>query len=398
MRAPSPSRTRVRGALALAAAALLGGCVLLPPPPPGYSNPLLVSQVIRVLRVDEPSPAFYRERARLEAMGPELDAVLLGLVDDPSVDENVRGNALLLLADRRPPGTLALLRRHLAANASETVRVAAIRGLQRFAPDSAGARNALRAAVGDASAAVRLNVLQRMDVEDAPLVRGLLRREGDAQVRTIAGQLLAFLEARGAPLGRDSRGDLRAIAPEGSPQLVFHPTWTDTLRGVDVGSLWVELPNASLLPLAQEVLVVEGVVPAYFDPTRTAVVYEAAREVRVRDLVGGGTVSMGPGLAPRAIPFTRYFVFAREVPEGRVTGRDGVTVALYHLFRGSFAGGEPVRVGALEAQMHPAVLGGASPVRVMVVGEAREGLVLRAPGMSPVPLPGPVFGAPAPPR
>jgi hypothetical protein len=156
---------------------------------------------------------------------------------------------------------------------------------------------------------------------------------------------------------------------------------------VEAGALWIELPNASLLPLAQGVEVVGRVVPAFFDPSRTAVVFEAGREIRVRDLRTGGTTVIGPGIAPRAIPFTPYFVFAREVQGGRVEERDGGTIALYHLFLGAFAGGEPRRVGGLEARMHPSLRGGASPVRVMVVGEGRDGFVLRAPEMTPVPLP-----------
>ena len=57
--------------------------------------------MVRILDVDEPSPAYFRERARLEVMGPELDAVLIGLVEDEGVDENVRANAVILLAEKR---------------------------------------------------------------------------------------------------------------------------------------------------------------------------------------------------------------------------------------------------------------------------------------------------------
>lgn len=397
MRASSILRILPRSALALAGAALLGGCVLGGrAPSPGYGNPLLVNQVTRILKVDEPSPAFYRERARLEAMGPEVDAVLFALAVDATVDESVRANALVLLADRRAAGALTLLRREVASSPSDAVRAAAVQGLQRFALQAPEARTALRAAIGDPAASVRLNVLQRLDVEDAPLVRAQLAREPDPQVRTIARQLVELLEARGAPLVRDPRGDLRPLAREGAPQLVFHPTWTDTLAEVEAGALWVELPNSTLVPLAQGVEVVRRVVPAFFDPTRTAVVYEAGREVFVRDLHTGGTRALGAGVAPRAIPFTGHFVFAREVPGGRVEGPDGGTVALYHLFRASFQGGAPVRVGAIEAHLHPLRRGGSSPVRVMVVGEGPGGFMLRAPGMTAVPLPGPVL-APGPP-
>lgn len=396
---PAPVRLRLplRGALALAAAALLGGCVPgATAGGAGYGHPIVVGQVVRILRVDEPSPAFYRERARLEAMGPELDRILLGLALDPAVDENVRANALILLADRRTPGVMPLLRRELAASPSDVVRAAAVQGLQRYAAESHEARNALRAAIGDPAAMVRLNVLQRLDVEDAPLVRAQLEREPDGQVRTIARQLLELLEARGASLVRDPRGDLRAAARDGAPQLVFHPTWRDTVSGLEAGALWVELPNASLVPVAQGVEVVERIVPAFFDPTRSAVVYEAGREIFVREVGSGSTRSFGAGIAPRAIPFTGHFVFAREAAGGRVQEDDGTTVALYHLYLASFAGGAPQRMGSVEAHLHPAVRGGSSPLRVMVVAEGRGGFVLRAPGMTPVALPGPLL-APAPP-
>ena len=398
MRAPSPYRILPRSVLALAGAAVLGGCVLLGgTQPPGYGNPLLVGQVVRILDVDEPSPAFYRERARLEAMGPELDQVLFALAYDASVDESVRANALVLLADRRAPGIYPMLRRQLVASPSDAVRAAAVEGLQRFVPDSAGARNAIRAAIGDPAAAVRLNVLQRLDVEDAPLVRAQLAREPDAQVRTIAGQLLELLEARGAPLLRDDRGDLRALVRDGTPQIVFHPAWMDAPTGVESGALWVELPGASLVPLAQGVEVVGQVVPAFFDPTRAVVVYEAGREIRLRELRTGNTTVVGPGIAPRAIPFTDFFVFAREVDDARTTLRDGSVVVRYQLFRGSFSSGDAALVGVFEAILHPARWGGASPVRTMVVGEGRDGFVLRAQGMTPVPLPGPMITPPVPP-
>lgn len=385
-----PLLRTVRGALALAGLAVLGGCVFLQPSaPPRYGNRLFVNQVIRILDVEEPSPAYYRERARLEVMGPELDAVLIGLVEDEARDDNVRANSILFLADRRAPGTMHLLRRQLASSPSDMVRWAAVRGLQRFAVDSAGARNALRAAAGDPSPLVRLTVLERLDVEDAPLIRALLAREADPRVRTIARQLLELLEARGARLVRDARGDLRTSGREDAPQIVFHPTWRDSLNGVEVGGLWVEMPgSATLVPLAQEVEVVDDVVPAFFDISRSVVAYEVGREIRIRDLRGGGTRLVGPGVAPRFIPFTDHVVYVRARPDGVVPMDDGATV-VYDVVRVPLLGGEPQVIGALQALVRSGVRSGASPVRWMVVGEAPNGFVLRAPGISEFVLPGP---------
>lgn len=388
-----------RGALALAGLAALGGCVLMQPSaPPRYGNRLFVNQVVRILDVEEPSPAYYRQRARLEVMGPELDAVLIGLVEDDTQDENVRANSVILLADRRAAGSMQLLRRQLMASPSDMVRVAAVHGLQRFAADSAGARNALRAAAGDPSALVRLNVLQKLDVEDAPLIRGLLAREEDARVRTIARQLLELLEARGARLVRDPRGDLRTSGREEAPQIVFHPTWRDSLGDVEVGALWVEIPGATgLVPLAQEVEVVDDVVPAFFNVERTLVVFEAGGEIRVRDLRSGATRTVGAGVAPRIIPFTDQIVFVRPVPGTVAAAGDAATVR-YDVVRAGLAGGAPEVIGQLEATVRPDVHASASPVRWMVVGEARNGgFVLRAPGVTPFELPGP-YEAPQAPR
>lgn len=395
---PGPIRRMARSALALAGLGVLGGCWFGGRGQPGsrFGNPVLINEVVRILNVEEPSPAYYRERARLEGLGPQLDSVLVALVGNENADDHVRANAADLLADRGVPGTVDLLRRQLTTSSSVVLRARAVRVLQRFAADSAGARDALRAAATDRSATVRLNVLQRLDVEDAPLVRSVLAREGDAQVRTIARQLLELLEARGAPLVRDARGDLRTSGREDAPQIVFHPTSTDTASRLEVGGLWVELPNAqSLVPLAQDVEVVDEVVPAFFDPARAIIVYESGREVRVRDLRSGDTRSLGPGLAPRVIPFTESVVFVREVP-GTQRPESGASIVEYDVLRASFSAGGPEVIGRLRAHVDPTIHRGASPVRWMVVGEARNGFVLRAPGLvEPFVLPGP-FEAPPP--
>jgi hypothetical protein len=388
----------VRGALALAGLASLGGCALMQPSaPPRYGNRLFVNQVVRILDVDEPSPAFFRERARLEVMGPELDAVLIGLVEDESQDDNVRANSVILLADRRAYGSMHLLRRQLASSPSDMVRAAAVRGLQRFAPDSAGARNALRAAAGDPSPLVRLNVLSRLDVEDAALIRALLAREDDPRVRTIARQLLELLEARGARLVRDPRGDLRTSGREGAPQIVFHPTWRDTLAEVEIGGLWVDMPGATtLVPLAQGVEVVGEVVPAFFDVARSVVAYETGGEIRIRDLRTGGTRVVGAGTAPRVIPFTDHIVYVQPRPDGYKPVGDAATVT-YDVVRASLVSGAPEVIGQMEARVRPQVHAGASPVRWMVVGDTPNGFVLRGPGLTTFKLPGP-YETPAPQR
>ncbi len=384
--------------LALAALlVLLGGCasVFRRTPPPSFGYQRLYVESVRVLDVDEPDPAYYRARARLEVMGRELDEVLTAIIHDGTLGENIRANAVTLLADRRGFNAVDVLRRLLVSSNADPVRAAAVVGLKRFAADSAGVRNALRGALSDPSSRVRLGALQGMDVEDAPAIRLLLTKEDDGQVRTVARQLLTLFEARGAALARDERGDLRTAGDDTVPRIVFHPQWADTLASLKAGALWVELPGHSdLVPLAQEVEVVDDVVPAFFDAQRSSVVYEAGREIRIRDLRSGQTRTVSAGIAPRLLPFTERFVFVREVPGSRRPLPDGSTEVEYAVMRAAFAGGAPETVGTLRANIRGTRYGAASPARVMVVGEGREGFELRGPGIRTFILPGPTENAP----
>ncbi|HYJ81087.1 MAG TPA: HEAT repeat domain-containing protein [Longimicrobiaceae bacterium] len=395
--APQSDVRRPARLLALGAAlVLLAGCggLLSRTPPPRYGMQRLYYETARVLDVDEPDPAFYRQRARLQVMGRELDGVLIELITDPSVKESVRANAVTLLADRGGFNAVGVLRRLLVTSNEEPVRAAAVVGLQRFAADSPGVRNALRAAISDPSARVRLGALQGLDVEDAPAIRAMLPKEDDGRVRVVARQLLTLFEARGAALARDERGDLRTAGDDTVPRIVFHPVTSDTAGGVSVGALWVELPEGKgLVPLAQEVEVVDGVVPAFFDATRRSVVFEADRRIHIRDLLSGETREVSAGVAPRLMPFTDGFVYLREVPGSRREVQ-GATEVDYAVMRAAFAGGPPETVGRLSAVIRADRHHGASPVRTVVVGEARDGFVLRGTDLTGFVLPGPLEGAP----
>jgi hypothetical protein len=395
-----PGRTvRNRGALAralpLAAAGAMAACgafQTVPLPAPVR----LSAEVSQILNTDGPTPDFYRDRSRLETMGAELDQVLVDLVNDGSASETVRANAEILLADRRSPLAESVLRRALLGSGNETVRTGAVLGLQRLAPESEAARNAIRAAIGDPSPQVRLNVIQALDVEDAPLLRSLLAEEDDPQVTIIARQLLGLLEARGAPLQRDRTGDYRTTGSDSTPRIVFHPTRVDTLAGVASGALWVEVPGRTLVPLAQEVEAVGGVVPAFFDPHGERVVFETHREVQIRDLRDGTTRVVGPGVAPRPIPFTDRFVFLREAPVPRVETPRG-TLITYDVLRVPFADARAETLGRLRALARPDLYGNASAVRRVEVGEVRDGFVLRGEGIeAPFLLPNPFEGAQRP--
>jgi len=367
--------TRAARLAALAVALALPGCEsLLRRTPPGQQpQPIerLTADVVRVLDVDDPSPAFYRRRARLEVMGPELDRILAQLIESRDTKDNVRANAVTLLADRAGPGSAAVLRRVLIERGDDQVRAAAAAGLQRFVSDSPAVKAAIRASLRDPSERVRLAALQGMDVEDVEYIRAMIPREENRQVRAVARQLLTLFEARGAPLLRDPRGDLRTTGDDSVPRIVFHPTGSGGADGSVAGALWVELPGGrQLVPLAPRTEVAADVVPAFFDPQRRVVVFEGDGQVQVRDLRTGATRSVGAGIAPRPIPFTDRFVFLRVDGGGE-----------YTVLRSTFSGGPAEAIGSLRASPRAA--------RTLVVGEATDGFVLRGEGVTPFVLPGP---------
>lgn len=386
----TPSLPLARRALALLSLAALPACWHgQAPAVPAPQR--LAAEVRGILAEERPSARFYRDRSRLERMGAEIDPVLVSLVDDPEADGTVRTNALLLLADRRSPAAVPVLRRVVLTADDADLRATAVQGLQRFAAESPEAANGIRAAIDDPSRKVRLTVLQALDVEDVALIRALLRREEDSQVRGVAKALVALAESRGAPLPPEGDGTYRSTAPDGEPQIVFQPSWTDTLARISVGALWVQLPGERLVPLAQRVEVVAGVVPAFFSQDRAAVVYEAEREVRVRDLKAGTTRVLGAGIAPRPIPFTDRFVFLEERLRARRPVDQG-TEMTYQVVSAGFVPGALERLGTLVAIARPDRNANASPVRWMVVGETPEGFVLRGERISPFLLPNPFEG------
>jgi hypothetical protein len=386
----NPRTSFARRALALLSLAALSACWhgqarSVPAPQ------RLTAEVRTILAQERPSARFLRDRSRLERMGAEIDPVLVSLVDDPEADLTVRSNALLLLADRRSPAAVPVLRRVVVTAEDAELRSAAVQGLQRFAAESRQAANGIRAAIDDPSRQVRLTVLQALDVEDVALIRALLRREEDAQVRSVAKALVALAESRGAPLPPEGDGTYRSTAQDNEPQIVFQPSWTDTVAGIAVGALWVQLPGDRLVPLAQRVEVVAGVVPAFLSPDRSAVVYEAEREVRVRDLKTGATRVLGAGLAPRPIPFADRFVYVEERLRARRQVEQG-TEMTYQVVLAGFAPGPLERLGTLVAITRADRHANASPVRWMVVGETPEGFVLRGERISPFLLPNPFEG------
>jgi hypothetical protein len=340
----------------------------------------LTTRVRALLGGDErASVDFRRARLELEELGPDVDTILVSIAYDRTVRPVIRANALMLLAERRVPAALTTLQWALFNSNHELVREAAVLGLNRYANESLEAQNAIRSAVADPSPRVRLNALQSLDVHDINAIRSLLRTERHPLVREIAVQYLAISESRGAPLLADETGMVRTAAPDHQPRLVFRPESVEPETKLARGQLGLEAPDGSYLPLAYDVEMVNNVLPAFLSPDRTVVVMETARSIVLRDLAERHAIYLGPGIAPRAIPFSDAFVYLRELPAAQRRTAEGVEMH-YEVFRATFNGLAPTRLGELTVLSRADSPSPLSPVRWMAVGEMPEGWVLKVEG------------------
>jgi hypothetical protein len=357
----------------------LGACSLRPPTIPVPGPVELTSRVRSLLSTDDRSPTEYRRaRVELEQLGPQVDNVLLELAHDRRARPVARANALILLAERRVEGALAALRWALLTDDDELVRSAAVMGLYRLVPDYPEAANAIRSAVADPSPNVRLNALQALDVVDIQTIRSLLRVEPEPAVRVVAQQLLMMAEARGAPLVIEE-GVYRSAARDWEPRLIYRPWSFDENFEFAVGALGVELIDGRVIPLASDVELARGVLPAFFNLERTAVVIEAARIIHIRDFERREAIYVGHGIAPRPIPLSDEFLFLRELAEERFESDEGTELA-YEIVKSDFNGLAPERLGSFRVLARPEQTGYLSPVRWMTIGESMEGWALRVDG------------------
>jgi hypothetical protein len=367
----------------------LSACGFTPRSIPVPSPSGLTARVWALLGSDENSPIdFHRARMELEQLGPEIDTILINLAADADARPVARANALLLLAERRVPAALPTLQGALLGSQDETIREAAVLGLNRFVTESAEAQAAVRLALNDPSPRVRLNALQSLDVHDVGAVRALVRTERHALVLAIATQYLAISESRGAPLSAGADGVFRTAGWEGEPRLAYYPDSVDTVAGIARGHVRLEVPEERLdVVLAYDVQMAHGVLPAFFSPDRNWVVVETGRSIMLRDRARRETIFLEGGIAPRAIPFSDAFLYLRQraAPQNASPRPDPVTV--YEVCRVDFEEPQPQCIGEMRvatAMDGPLPL---SPVRWMTVGETGEGWVLRVDGQ-------PVFEAP----
>jgi len=135
--------------------------------------------------------------------------------------------------------------------------------------------------------------------------------------------------------------------------------------------------------------VVAGVVPVFFSLDESAVVYEQDRHVFVRELGSGATRDLGPGIAPRPLPFTDDFVYLRLDPARSGELRERMRLS-YDVLRASFhTAAEPAVLGQLGAFAEMGQHGNYSPARWLQVVEKDGQYTLEAVGADTFRLPDP---------
>jgi len=362
-----------------------------------------------------------RERlAALDALADSLrnlDRQLARIVEDSTAHPVVRANAIALLGERHATSELGAFWTALE-DRDPRVRASAARALEGIIVlDQSGAIRLLRRALRDREPVVQAEALRSLGDADVDLLRAYLDSGPRPELARIATDLIRSAEERGAPLraiasrpavsragagdaarpGRDALAKHASAGATGfvlertaasGPRLEFRATRTWPQWDAAVGELVVTPPGGAPVSVSSEVEVVGRVVPAFFSPDGRYLVYEAARQIRVRDLAGGDERVVGPGIAPRVVPFSDSFVFLREIPGQRQEGRDKIDIA-YTVYHAAFAGGEPRSMGEIRAVLRMDKRGMYSPVRWMRVREREGVFVLEGESMGTFVLPDP---------
>jgi hypothetical protein len=329
-----------------------------------------------------------------ERTGWELTDTLAEIIEDRALHPQLRANAVWLLGKMHAVQPVAQLK-PLLEDPDERVRLAVVAAAGESLPDRhESAMAVLRHALNDPSPDVQARVLEAMTDRDIDLLRAWLRRPPVTQLIPIVQDLVAAAEERGAPLEPDASGVLQRTSPVGHT-LTFRPVKQWPEWRIAYGELALRTAQNATVVLGNDLEVVQDVVPAFFSGDGRFLVYEKARRIIVREMATGTERTLGRGIAPRPIPFTEDFVFAREIEDARTEERAGSRLQ-YELVRESFAmlandtTGEII--GLMATNVSFDVAGAASPVRWMRVQEKSDGsgFQLTGQGFDPVALPGPM--------
>jgi hypothetical protein len=323
--------------------------------------------------------------------GLALADTLADIAEESTVHPVLRANAIAILGRLRTPRHLIVIQ-PLLEDPDERIRLAAVGAAREFLavrPESA--MRLLSIAAMDSSLAVQARTLEAVTDRDVELLRAWMRRGPAPALEPVLQQMIAVAEERGAPLEPDTATRVLVRRGPNGGTLRFRPAQEWPQWQIAVGRL--ELQNArGTITLGERVEVVRNVIPAFFSRDGEFLVYEEQREIFVVDMATAAKRGVGPGLAPRALPFTDDFAYARLVPDSATELRSGARLE-YELVRGAFAPSTSSESGVLTriaVNISFDVAGGASPLRWMRIRETADGsgFELAGPGIATVPLPG----------
>src|SRR5688500_13932682 len=320
------------------------------------------------------------ERIEMRVGGFEFIERLGAVVEDTTAPWLVRLNAIRVLENRRAVGEIAAFGVAMKAS-DERVRIASVAAMREFLGMNAlGARQILVMGLEDPSPRVQTAALQVLADRDVGLLRDYLARTKNAELRTIALDLVRAAEERGAPLVPDANGNIERTTSNGT-KLTYRPTTRWPAWDASVGTLIVTPPGTKAVTVANGVEVVGDAVPAVFTSDGTTLVYEVNRTIHAHNLTTGADVKLADGIAPRILPFTTDVIYFVEARDKRMQTSDGFGVR-YDAYRIPAAGGTAVAVGQFGANIRNAVKGNYSAVRWSRIDEQDGEFYLAGPNIT----------------
>lgn len=321
-------------------------------------------------------------------LGHEFGERLAAVISDTTAPVLVRVNAVMLMSDRRDPEHFGAFLDALAAR-DDRLRAAAIVGMRNYIGPFKSALGLIQTGLSDPSPLVQAKTLEVLSDLDTDLLRNYIKTAPNAELRSIASELIRTGEERGATLVPvDTLGTLERNSPTGV-KLTYRPQKRWLNWSASVGELWITHGKSAPVKISDRVEVVKNVIPAFLDAEGEYLVYEANRQIHVRELKSGSERVVGAGVAPRPYPFTDSFIFLRE---SRTQDKYMGGSVSYDFVRQPFAreaSGDVVATATVDTRIE--VAGNYSPVRWARVREESGIFYFSGEGVEPVRLPNP-FG------
>jgi hypothetical protein len=238
----------------------------------------------------------------------------------------------------------------------------------------------------DPELGIQAKALQELRDRDLELLRYYIARNPPAALREIAEQTIYNSLAWGAPLQPEADGTLRRVTPSGV-EVVLRPDTSYPRYDLVIGTVSVVAPGHAPRVIADSVEAVATVIPAVVDATGRYIAVETSRRMELHDLESGAVRVVGPGLAPRPLPFTPDYLYFREI--GRFPAPDGSTLR-YELMRAPFESGDPVPFDTVNLAVHSGTRGGLSPLRWARIYDRGTAFVVDTDGLRNHVLPSPL--------